>query len=186
MVFCLRPGFSQFPKTSVVICWLQGSVFLFTACFSHGTHSDPVCWVFVACPAGYSQKRKSMSQETMHYQWWWEKIKAARCYDVFTFDCKILCFGFNKITSQKFAHLSSSCLPYGSKLHLANGITSSCPSDFHVQSYITMFMGGVCWSAEGGSAEKCLFCIPVFFLFFLFPRKFFSYMRLKIQQNTKS
>lgn len=73
--------------------------------------------------------------------------------------------GFNKLASQKFAHLSSSCLPYGSKLHLANGIISSCPSDFHVQSYITMFMGGVCWSAKGGSAEKCLFCIPVFFSF---------------------
>lgn len=36
-------------------------------------------------------KEKSMPQETMHYQWWWEQIKAVRCYDVFTFDCKILC-----------------------------------------------------------------------------------------------
>lgn len=83
-------------------------------------------------------------------------------------------FGFNKLASQKFAHLNSSCLPYGSKLHLANGIIYSCPSDFHVQSYIWMFKGVVCWCAEGRSAEKCLFWIPVFFcFFFLFFQKVF-------------
>lgn len=154
---------------SVVICWLQGAVFLFTACSSHGTHSDPVCWVCVACLAGCSQRKEKHATGD----------HALSVVTAANKSCKVLwciylwlqdpLLGFNKLASQKFVHLSSSCLPYGSKLHLANGITSSCPSDFHVQSYIRMFKGGVCWSAEGGSAEKCLFSIPVFFFFFFFP-----------------
>lgn len=176
MALCTNPGLSHIPDN---ICgnllWLRGSVFPFTACFSNSDYSDPVFCVFVISGlAGYSQRKK---QHVI-------RDYALSVVGTANKNCKVLwciylwlqdtLFGFNKLASQKFAHLNSSCLPYGSKLHLANGIIYSCPSDFHVQSYIWMFKGVVCWCAEGRSAEKCLFWIPVFFcFFFLFFQKVF-------------
>lgn len=51
-------------------------------------------WVLSICCLALQvtlKERKCTSQETVHYWWWWEQTKAARCCDVFTFDCKSLC-----------------------------------------------------------------------------------------------
>lgn len=182
--------YHTFLKMSVVICYDYKELCSHLLHVSAMATTQILYFVYLVSPAfvGYSQRKK-------------EHVIRDYALPVVTTankNCKVLwciylslqdpLFGFNKLASQKFAHLNSSCLPYGSKPHLAKRIISSCPSDFHVQSYIWMFEGGVCWSAEGGSAEKCLFSISVLFycFFFLFPRKFFCRRtQNKPKQNQK-
>lgn len=122
----------------------------FTTCFSSKYHSDLVFCVFIiSCLVSYTQKEE---QHILRHYALSVMIKTDK-------SCKVLrhiylcpqgfLFGFNNFVSQKFSHLNHSCLPYRPKLHLANVIISSCPSDFHVQSYIWTFKREICVSNEG-------------------------------------
>lgn len=97
-------------------------------------------------------------------------------------------FGFNKLASQKFAHLNSSCLPYGSKLNLAKRNHFLMPIWFSCTVIYLNVWGRslrVCWGWF--SWEVFIFNLSFILLFFfLFPRKFFCRRtQNKPKQNQK-
>lgn len=115
MTPCASPGLSHvLEKLCGNLLWLRGIVLPFTPCFSNGDWSDPVfCLFVISFLVSYSQRRR-------------EHVVRDYVLSVVTTankNCKVLwcihlwlqdpLFGFNKLASQKFAHLNSSCWPYG-------------------------------------------------------------------------
>lgn len=179
--------YHTFLKMSVVICYDYEELCSHLLHVSATATAQTLSFIFViSCLLCYSQRKK---QHVI-------RDYALSVVTIANKNCKVLwciylwlqdpLFGFNKLASQKFAHVNSSCLPYGSRLRLANGIISSCPSDFHVQSYIWMLREEFAGLLRVVQLRSVYLASQFSFtFFFLFPRRFFSCRKLKTKQNKK-